>query len=227
MTTTEMTSAPTKSATQRARGARVLREIAVDGVKSVHGVSFDGERVWFAHGEAGELIAVNAKSGARERSLRVPADAGVAFDGECLWVGAGSRIRRIHPETGQILAEIDSPAGDTMSGAAWHDGFLWVGSYKNKTIFKVDPKTGAVKKRITSDRMVTGVTFAGSQLWHGAIERGETSVDSELRKVDPETGEVLAAHPVPGVFVSGTEFDAEGRVWCGDPNEGKLRLVEL
>lgn len=226
MTTTEM-STTTKTSPKRARGARVLREIAVEGVTSVHGVSFDGERVWFAHGDQGEVIAVNATTGARERSLRVPADAGVAFDGECLWVGAGSHIRRIHPETGAILAEIESPAGENTSGVAWHAGSLWVGNYKEKLILKVDPKTGAVLKRIASDRMVTGVTFCGGDLWHGAIERSATSVDSELRKLDPETGELLATHPVPDVFVSGTEFDAHGRVWCGDPKAGKLRLVEL
>ncbi len=228
MTTTETTMTPTtKTSSKRGRGARVLREVVVEGVKNVHGVSFDGERVWFAHGDEGEIIAVNAATGARERSMRVPANAGVAFDGEALWVGCGAKIRRIHPETGAILAEIDSPAGEETSGIAWHAGALWVGNHKDNVILKVDPATGAVRKRIASDRMVTGVTFHDGQLWHGAVERSGTSFDSELRRVDLETGEVLEARPVPGVFVSGTEFDAQGRVWCGDPKEGKLRLVEL
>jgi outer membrane protein assembly factor BamB len=232
MTTTEtMTKTSAKTSTdgksKRGKAARVVREVAVEGVSSVHGVTFDGSRVWFAHGDEGELVAVDAASGERERSLRVPADAGVAFDGECLWVGSGKRIRRVHPETGAILADIESPAGDSMSGLAWHAGSLWVGCYKDKLIFKVDPKTGAVKKRIASDRMVTGVTFHDGDLWHGAIERDETSVDSELRRVDVESGEVVEARPVPDAFISGTEFDGQGRVWCGDPKVGKLRLVEL
>jgi outer membrane protein assembly factor BamB len=209
--------------------AQVTRQVEVSGVSSVHGVSFDGQRVWFAHGDGGELIALDTKSGTRERSLRVPADAGVAFDGEYLWVAAGSVIRRVHPETGEVVAQIDSPAGDDTSGLGYHDGHLWVGSFKAKRLYKVDAKTGAVKKQLSSNRMVTGVTFRGADLWHGSVASTTASEFlPELRRLDQESGEVTDARSLPADFlVSGTEADSQGRVWCGDAKTGKLRLVEL
>lgn len=210
--------------------ALVTREVEVEGVTKVHGVSFDGSRVWFAHGEGGELIAVDSKSGARERSLRVPADAGVAFDGECLWVAAGKTLRRVHPETGEIVAELESPAGDDTTGLAYHDGHLWVGSFRAKQLFKIDAKTGVVKKRLSSNRMVTGVTFRGAELWHGSVGPAWESAEyqPELRKLDQESGDVVETHALPADFlVSGTEADRDGRIWCGDAKNGKLRLVEL
>ncbi len=210
--------------------ALVARQIEVDGVTNVHGVSFDGSRVWFAHGEGGELIAVDSQSGARERSLRVPADAGVAFDGEYLWVAAGKTIRRVHPETGEVVAELESPAGDDTTGLAYHDGHLWVGSFRAKQLFKVDAKTGAVKKRLSSNRMVTGVTFRGAELWHGSVGSASEPADfqPELRRVDQESGDIVETRVLPGDFlVSGTEADHDGRIWCGDAKTGKLRLVEL
>jgi len=205
--------------------ARVVKDIHVNGVSNVHGVSFDGQHVWFAHGELGEVIAVRPDTGERAKSLRVPADAGVAFDGECLWIGCEDKIRRVDRDTGEVKAELVSPAGTDTSGIAYHAGHLWVGSYRSKLIYKVHVATGTVVKKLSSDRLVTGVTFRGDDLWHGSVEGG--AKDSELRRLHSETGDVIERQELVGTFVSGTEADREGRVWCGDPNDGHLRLIEL
>ena len=77
-------------------------------------------------------------------------------------------------------------------------------------------------KLITSNRFVTGVTWVDGELWHGTWE-GERS---ELRQVDPRTGEVLASLELPeGVFVSGLESDGRDRFYCGGANTGKVRAV--
>lgn len=210
----------------RAR-AHITKEVDVDGVGAVHGVEAAGGKVWFAHGETGEVVAIDQGSGKRERSLRVPADAGVAFDGTSLWVAAGGRIRRVDPETGQVLADLPSPAGEDTSGVAYHAGSLWVGSYRAKKLYKLDAKTGQVKKTLESNRLVTGVTFRGDDLWHGAVQR-EPVVDTELRRLDKESGAVETVRALPeGVFVTGMGADDDGRIWCGDPGEGKLRVVEV
>jgi hypothetical protein len=52
-------------------------------------------------------------------------------------------------------------------------------------------------------------------------------VESELRRVDPETGEVLACLELPAnVGCSGAEADDRGRIWFGDTHTGKLVAVE-
>ena len=46
---------------------------------------------------------------------------------------------------------------------------------------------------IESNRFVTGVTWVDGELWHGTWEGDE----SDLRRVDPRTGEVLERLEMP------------------------------
>ncbi len=79
---------------------------------------------------------------------------------------------------------------------------LWVGQYRDRKIHQVDPQTGAILRTIESNRFVTGVTWVDGELWHATWEGDE----SDLRRVDPRTGEVLERLEMPpGVGVSGLE----------------------
>src|SRR6201993_682622 len=95
------------------------------GAERVHGVSYDGERVWFASGD--KLNAFDPASGKAVRSIDVAADAGTAFDGEHLFQIAEARIQKIDPKTGRVLSTIPAPGGGGDSGLAWAEGTLWVG----------------------------------------------------------------------------------------------------
>lgn len=186
----------------------------------MHGVTYDGQQVWFAAG--GSLIAVDPASGKTLRSIEVAAHAGTAFDGEHLFQIAEDRIQKIDPKTGRVLATIPAPGGGGDSGLAWAEGTLWVGQYRERKIHQVDPETGAVLRTISSDRFVTGVTWTDGELWHGTSEADE----SELRRVDPATGEVLESLDMPsGMSVSGLESDGGGQFFCGGGASGKLRTV--
>jgi len=201
--------------------AEILREYGpFPDADQVHGVSFDGERLWFASGE--RLTAIDPESGETVGSLEVAAHAGTAFDGKHLFQIAEDRILKIDPKNGAVLASIPAPGGGGDSGLAWAEGTLWVGQYRERKIHQVDPKTGAILRTITSDRFVTGVTWVDGDLWHGAWE-GETS---EVRCVDAQTGEVLEALEMPpGVFVSGLESDGGDRLYCGGGGSGTVRAV--
>jgi len=191
------------------------------GVDSVAGVTFDGENVWFASGD--RLNALDPASGAIRRSIGVPAHAGAAFDGTHLYQIAESRIQKIDPATGTVLGTIPAPAGGGDSGLAWAEGTLWVGHYRERKIYQIDPKDGAVLRTLQSDRFVTGVTWLEGELWHATWE-GD---DSELRRVDPSTGEVRETLAMPaGVNVSGLESDGRDRFYCGGGKTGKVRVVK-
>src|SRR3979409_400041 len=61
--------------------AEIVREYGpFPGVDRVHGVSFDGQHVWFASGD--KINALDPASGKILRSIDVPAHAGTAFDGQ-------------------------------------------------------------------------------------------------------------------------------------------------
>jgi hypothetical protein len=87
---------------------------------------------------------------------------------------------------------------------------------------QVDPHTGAILRTLESNRFVTGVTWIDGALWHGTWE-GE---ESEVRRVDPRTGEVLERLEMPpGVGVSGLESDGGAQFSCGGGRSGKVRAV--
>ncbi len=201
--------------------ANIVREYGpFPGIEGVHGVTYDGEQVWFASGE--KLNALDPASGKTVRAIDVAADAGTAFDGRHLFQIAEKRIQKIDPKTGRVLATIPAPGGGGDSGLTWAEGTLWVGQYRDRKIHQIDPETGAILRTIESNRFVTGVTWVDGQLWHGTWENDE----SELRRIDPRTGEVLEQLDMPaGVGVSGLESDGGDRFYCGGGKSGKVRAV--
>src|SRR3954463_15933980 len=201
--------------------AEIIREYGpFPAVANVGGVTFDGRHIWFAAGDS--LRAIDPESGEIARALDVTAQAGTAFDGQHLFQLADGRIQKVDPATGHVLASIPSPGGGGDSGMAWAEGMLWIGQYKERKIHQVDPETGAVIRTIESNLFVTGVTWVDGDLWHGTSEAGE----SELRRIDPDSGEVLEQLAMPaGTFVSGLESDGGDRFYCGGGGSGKVRAV--
>ena len=201
--------------------ANIVREYGpFPGAEQVHGVTYDGQNVWFASGD--RLNAIDPASGKPLRSIETPAHAGTAFDGQHLFQLAENRIQKIDPKTGRVLATIPAPGGGGDSGLTWAEGTLWVGQYREKKIHQVDPETGKVLRTIESNRFVTGVTWVDGELWHATWEGDE----SELRRIDPGTGEVLEQLEMPpGVGVSGLESDGGDQFFCGGGKSGKVRAV--
>lgn len=201
--------------------AEIVREYGpFEGVDKVHGVTYDGQHVWFASGD--QVSALDPASGETVRSIAAPSHAGTAFDGQHLYQVDGTVIHKIDPASGRIVATIPAPAGSENSGLAWAEGSLWVGRYHERTIHQLDPQTGAILRTIESNRFVTGVTWVDGELWHGTWENHE----SELRHVDSRTGEVLEQLVMPeGTGVSGLESDGRDTFYCGGGDSGKVRAV--
>ncbi|HEX9784191.1 MAG TPA: glutaminyl-peptide cyclotransferase [Opitutaceae bacterium] len=190
------------------------------GVERVHGVTYDGQYVWFATGN--KLHAFDPTSRRPLRSIDVAADAGTTFDGRHLFQIAADRIQRIDPDTGRVLATLPAPGGSGCSGLTWGEGKLWVGRYRERKIYQVDPETGAILRTIESNRFVTGVTWTNGELWHGTWEDDQ----SEVRRVDPQTGEVVESLEMPaGMIVSGLESDGGDQFFCGGGSSGKVRSI--
>ncbi|HEX5960782.1 MAG TPA: DUF5074 domain-containing protein [Rhodanobacteraceae bacterium] len=201
--------------------AEIIREYGpFAGTDRVNGVTWDGGQIWIATGD--RLDAIDPEDGKRLCSIDVAAHAGTAFDGTHLFQIAEDRIQKIDPQTGRVLATIPAPGEGGNSGLAWAEGTLWVGEYRARKIHQIDPATGTVLRTIETRRFVTGVTWADGELWHGTWENDE----SDLRRIDPETGDVLEQLDMPeGMGVSGMESDGRGRLLCGGGNSGKVRVV--
>jgi len=201
--------------------AQIMREYGpFPDADRVHGVTYDGQQVWFASGD--KLNAFDPSSGKMQRSIDVSAHAGTAFDGKHIFQIAENRIDKLDPKTGRVLATIPAPGGGGDSGLAWAEGTLWVGEYRNRRIHQIDPETGAILRTIESNRFVTGVTWVDGELWHATWD-GE---QSDIRRVDPGTGEVMEKLEMPtGVYISGLESDGHDQFFCGGGPSGKVRSV--
>src|SRR5688572_5671460 len=210
-----------KLAPPPATSAEVVREYGpFPGVETVHGVTFDGERAWFAAGT--HLQAFDPATGESGPRLAAAADAGTAFDGRCFYQITGEVIHKLDAKTGEVLATIPAPGKGRDSGLAWAEGKLWVGQYRDRKIHVVDPNTGEILKTIESDRFVTGVSWVDGELWHATWENEA----SEVRRVERTTGEVLERLEMPdGAFVSGLESDGGDTFFCGGGKSGKVRAV--
>jgi glutamine cyclotransferase len=207
--------------THKSRPAEIVREYGpFPGMPKIHGVTFDGTRIWFARGES--IVALDPGSGALLRELAVTGDAGTTFDGKYLYQIAEARIDKIDPATGKVVASIPAPGHGHDSGLAWAEGSLWVGQYRDRKIYQIDPATGAILRTIESDRFVTGVTWVDGELWHGTWEGDE----SDVRRIDPQSGAVLERLEMPrGTAVSGMESDGADLFYCGGGPSGKIRAV--
>ncbi len=208
-------------ATVATRAAEIVREYGpFDGAERINGVTHDGRHVWAATGP--RLVAFDAATGEVARTLDRACDAGTAFDGTHLYQIAEARIDKIDPVTGAVVASIPSPGKGGDSGLAWAEGSLWVGHYRERKIYQVDPATGSILRTIESNRFVTGVTWVDGELWHGNWEDDE----SEILRIDPDSGAVLERLAMPpGTGVSGLESDGAGLFYCGGGSTGKVRAV--
>jgi outer membrane protein assembly factor BamB len=203
------------------RAAEIVREFGpFPGVQAVHGVTHDGRHVWAATGA--RLVAFDPQSGEPLRALERACDAGTAFDGRYLYQIAETRIDKIDPATGEVVASIPAPGQGNDSGLTWAEGSLWVGQYRDRKIYQIDPGTGAIMRTIESNRFVTGVTWVEGELWHGTWEGDQ----SEIRRINPENGAVLERLEMPsGTGVSGLESDGAGLFYCGGGASAKVRAV--
>lgn len=200
--------------------ARIESELGpFPDVTAVHGLTFDGARIWACVGHA--LLALDPRTGEVVRALDVQGSAGTAFDGRHLYQLAGDVILKLDPETGEERGRIPAPRAG-LTGLTWAEGSLWVGHFSDRTLHELDPRTGAILRTLESDRFVTGVTWTNGSLWHATWEEKQ----SEIRRIDAGTGEVQERIAMPaGMIVSGLEGDGDGRFFCGGGPTGRVRVV--
>jgi outer membrane protein assembly factor BamB len=210
-----------KTNSARVGKAEILREYGpFAGAEKAGGVTFDGSLAWLAAGT--HLQSFDPTTGEPGERLPVAADAGTAFDGRNFFQITGDVIQKVDAKSGKVVGTIPAPGRGRDSGLAWAEGLLWVGQYRDRKIVAIDPSTGEVRRTIESDRFVTGVSWVDGELWHATWEEDA----SELRRVDPETSQVLERLEMPpGITISGLESDGADSFFCGGGSSGKVRRV--
>jgi len=66
--------------------------------------------------------------------------------------------RRLTRRPAECSPTILAPGGGADSGLTWAEGTLWVGQYRDRKIYQIDPQTEAILRTSESNRFVTRVT---------------------------------------------------------------------
>ena len=157
----------------------------------MHGVSYDGTNIWIATGDT--LNAIDPASGKTVRALDVPAHAGTAFDGQHLYQISGDRIQKVDPnDRPRARYHPDTRRRRLGNGVGGRERF-GSGSIANARSIRSIRRPVRSFAPSSSNRFVTGVTWVDGELWHGTWESDE----SELRRIDPQSGEVLEQIDMP------------------------------
>ena len=203
--------------------AEIVREYGpFPGADSVHGVTYDGQNVWFAAGDT--LNAFDPASGTMLRSFDVAARAGTAFDGQHLFQLAGDRIQKIDPKTGRVLATIPAPGGGGDSGLTWAEGTLRGDSSHDR----VQPlrhrghlgRRRAVARHLGRRRERTAAGRCGQR--HGARDAGTAArrrrfgTRSERRRLLLRRRQQREGAPDPPRGLSGADVDRRRNVLRAD-----------
>ena len=85
-----------------------------------------------------------------------------------LWESTGlygqSSVREVDPVSGEALRERELPANVFGEGLTWHDGELWVLTWRENAAFVLDPDTLATKREYRYEGEGWGLTSDGHHL---------------------------------------------------------------
>jgi serine/threonine-protein kinase len=132
------------------------------------GVTTGGGAVWVASADKPEVIRVNAQYGSTTRIPLPKSDdatsnpRGIAYGAGSLWVGQGSRILRIDPDNGKVLATI--AANDTWI-LRFGDGALYAATPYNGDFFKVDPDSNTISWHSHIHPWIGDLAAAAGWVW--------------------------------------------------------------
>jgi streptogramin lyase len=201
---------------------KVVRSFKTDTVRP-SGITFDGEAIWVGSTFSYENVRCNAMTGAVVERHPTPGSMTYSMIGDPAPQRsplAGTPMQQARPvASGQgqpqllRLAQAPSTRFQGAHGQEWRDGKLWTTSTSARSIYRIDPKTWIVEKRLQAPGpRPHGLAWEGNYLWHG---------DSDYKaffKFDTETGQIkekiqlAAGDPLPhGLTIW------EGTLWyCDD-----------
>jgi hypothetical protein len=186
-----------------------------------------GGWLWVAkNSNSSAIYKVDVSTGKHIDSLSAPfpkdwlgRNLGLAFGDGKLWIGldeAGDEFDPgeeylcwIDPVTGEMGDWMVLEDGISPRGLAWDGSSLWASG--GGWVHRINPNTGEAEYRFGVPFNVSGLTWDGSYLWTVTYPVYEAGI----RKIDPETGEVVHKIPNPCGFATGLTWDGEA-LWVND-----------
>lgn len=139
---------------------------------------------------------------------------GLEFDGETLLESGGkygeSDVRRVNPQTGEVLQSRKIPSLMFAEGVTVLNGELWLLTWKEKIALVLDPKTFELLRRHSYEGEGWGITHDGSRLIMSNGSSTLTIRDPKDFKVIKEIQVTRDGRPIEGIneleYVDGEIF---------------------
>ena len=128
-------------------------------------IVYDGKDIWFSSYVENLVYRIDRISGAMLSTNSITSPNRMEFDGENVWVSDGSGgITQIAPNT--LVATALSIPGALCEYMVFDGTYLWVSSYVNLKVYKIQPFGAAsVVTSYTLPSRPRGITFDGTYIW--------------------------------------------------------------
>jgi transglutaminase-like putative cysteine protease/DNA-binding beta-propeller fold protein YncE len=186
-------------------------------------LAWDGEALWLADWDSGELLRLDPGHGAVLDRVAAPCyrPRGLAWDGDRLYVcdEFEGRIYVYDPRSGVTVTDYATPNAAGL-GLAWDGDALWLADNGEHDLYRLIPSDGTALTYFDAPRGEPGgLAFDGTYLWvaHRYNDR--------VYAVDPKSGTVITGFDSPGPYPCGLAAGPDGRLWLADFEEGLLYLL--
>lgn len=156
-----------------------------------------------------------------EAELDLGAKPGPGLTGATLWIplrdkDSLARIDAKAAKTGEPVSGLNKPC----AGAVEAFGSLWVPNCGNRTIARLDPKTGKLTATVESGAgdLTLGIAATADSIW------AFTDTRTTLSRIDPRTNRVVAELRLPERCDA--LLSAESSLWCACPAIGKVLRID-
>tara|TARA_B100000315_G_scaffold259407_1_gene315357 strand:- start:15140 stop:18094 length:2955 start_codon:yes stop_codon:yes gene_type:complete len=158
---------------------------------------------------------------------------GIDYQEGTLYVGSDSDgfLYSIDPSDGTVLSIISTPLDEDHQQYGSNHGVVWDGSgfwitedytTSGATLYKIDLNGNVLQELPASTSAVGDLGWDGQYLLVTSYYPNNTA---EIRKIDPNTGDIIATVPVQGHQPFGVTFDGES-IWNGmDDIDGDPEII--
>ena len=118
----------------------------------------------------------------------------------------------------------EAVVGDGVSGIALGEGSVWLASYRDRSVYRVDPETLRVRTRIAMAEQPLEIAIGAGSVW--------VTTSTTLLRIDPITGEIVEQIELGRCGIEPCRTDvvvADGTVWATHYDSDNLngRLIRL
>ncbi len=201
--------------------ARLLLEYeAMGSAEVLHSATFRDGRLVVAGGRY--LVYVVPGTGRLVDDFETfPTAAGLSYDGRNVWQYGGDALQQLDARTGLVVRSV-KPNLEGVTGLECLEGDHLILHASGRLLSRIHLKEHAMSNEavVIAEAVTTaplrGLTWVGGELW--------SSTSGALVRIDPATACVLRRLALPaGIHVSDLAADSEGRIFCVDGFDRKVR----